>query len=86
MPKQFCKVFGPENDQVLVLRDHGPTGPRVRILVDPNLSQYVGLMSIPREFPDTDAGVIQARMYFDSLSGARCMTAIQTALNTLGVA
>lgn len=84
MPKQFCKVFGPINDQQLVLRDEGPNGPRVRIMMDPNLVNYVGLLSIPREFPNTDAGCISAALYFDSLTPAKVMEAVQLALRALG--
>lgn len=61
----FAKLFGSDDNQVLVMIDSGDDGPEVRFSFKP---QEMGVCSFAARYDDTDEGWDSAEAFFDSVT------------------
>lgn len=61
----FAKLFGSDDNQVLVMIDSGDDGPEVRLSFKP---QEMGVCSFAARYDDTDEGWDSAEAFFDSVT------------------
>lgn len=81
--KSFAKLFGPEGDQILVLREQNERSgkPEVRVYfqpANPNLS----LCHKAATFSDSEAGELQANLVFSQMTEEAARKFIADALAT----
>lgn len=75
----FAKLYGTDNDQILVKLDEGESGPEVRFYFQP---EGMGVCSVATGFADTDAGWDKAEEAFKNMTEetARKLVAPQLAM------
>lgn len=61
----FAKLYGSDDDQILVKLDSGDSGPEVRFYFTPG--GCLGVCSLVMHFDDSDAGYDQADVAFDRI-------------------
>lgn len=80
----FAKLYGPDNDQVLVTIDVGAADnrPEVRVHFQP---EGLGVCSTALQFPDTDDGWNKADAAFAAMDEEKARKMIKVHLSRLGM-
>lgn len=63
----FAKLYGDDNDQVLVMIDSGDEGPEIRFFFQP---EQLGVCQTAMTFPDTEDGWNKTEQLFDQMDEA----------------
>ncbi|WFP51403.1 hypothetical protein PL263_05080 [Methylomonas sp. EFPC3] len=66
----FAKLFGPDDDQVLVKLDEGENGPEVRFFCEP---PGLGVCSIAVQFTESDSAWNKAKAYFNDIDETKAI-------------
>lgn len=67
--RKFAKIFGPDTNQVLVMRDTDDDCEVIRVFFQPSNPDF-GLCHATRRFGRTDAAAMQADCIFDAMDEA----------------
>lgn len=76
----FAKLYGTENDQLLVTIDEGENGPEIRFHFKP---EGLGVCSFAMQFEDSDAGWDNAEAGFRDMTEERARKLIEPQLKTI---
>lgn len=83
MPK-FAKLFGTDDDQVLVKLDESPAGgPEIRLYFQP---PGLGVGSVALRYTDDEAGWALAEKTFERMDEAEARRGVDAALREMGLA
>jgi len=80
----FCKVFGPEHDQVLVKCDVTDDGPEIRVFFEP---PNLGLCSFAIQFmhEDEDTAFKQRDAAFQEITEEKARDGVSRVMRSLGL-
>lgn len=76
----FAKLYGTDNDQILVTIDEGEDGPELRFHFQPD---GLGVCSFALKFEDSDAGWDKAEVSFSDMTEERARKLVEPQLKTL---
>lgn len=78
----FAKLYGPDDDQTLVLIGAGDEGPQVRFFFRP---KGMGVCYVGCNYPDTNEGWEKAEKFFVGLDEEKALAFIAEAKATAGM-